>query len=320
MRIIARLIPDRFILILIAAMALASVAPVGGAAADTASLVSSAAVFIVFLLHGIRLPRTEVVRGLADWRVQGGIILFVFGAMALAGLGLARLLDGWLPPLVALGFLYCGVLPTTVQSATTYTSMAGGNVATSVVGSAIGNLAGIVATPVLFALLAGREGAPPLSGDLAARIALILLLPFLVGQMLQRWARPWVLAHPALVKAIDQSAIAIAVYSAFSAAVIAGIWGQLSGGDLALLGGGVAALLAAGFGGAWWLGGQLTAEPPTRSAILFLGAHKSVAVGAPLAALLFPAQAAGMILLPILIYHLAQLILSAWVAPALARR
>ena len=320
MSILARLIPDRFILILIAAMALASVAPVGGAAADTASLISSAAVFIVFLLHGIRLPRAEVMRGLADWRVQGGVLLFVFGAMALAGLGLARLLDGWLPPLVALGFLYCGVLPTTVQSATTYTNMAGGNVATSVVGSAIGNLAGIAATPILFALLAGREGAPPLSGDLGVRIALILLLPFLIGQMLQRWVRPWVLAHPALVKSIDQGAIAIAVYAAFSAAVIAGIWSQLSPADLALIGGGVAAMLAAGFGGAWWLGGRLTRDKGTQSAILFLGSHKSLAVGAPLAALLFPPQAAGMILLPILLYHLAQLILSAWIAPVLARR
>lgn len=320
MRIIARLIPDRFILILIAAMLLASVAPVGGTAADSAALASSAAVFTVFLLHGIRLPRAEVLRGLGDWRVQGGVLLFVFGAMALAGLGVARVLDGWLPPLVALGFLYCGVLPTTVQSATTYTSLAGGNVATSVVGSAIGNLAGIAATPILFALLAGRDGAPPLSGDLGVRIALMLLLPFIVGQFLQRWARPWVLAHPALVKTVDQGAIAIAVYAAFSAAVIAGIWGQLSGGDLALLGVGVAAMLAAGFGGAWWLGGQLARDSRTRSAMLFLGAHKSVAVGAPLAALLFPPEAAGMILLPILIYHLAQLILSAWIAPALARR
>ncbi len=320
MSIPARLIPDRFILILIAAMALASVAPVGGAAADTASLISSAAVFIVFLLHGIRLPRAEVVRGLADWRVQGGVLLFVFGAMALTGLGLARALDGWLPPLVALGFLYCGVLPTTVQSATTYTSMAGGNVATSVVGSAIGNLTGIAATPILFALLAGREGAPPLSGDLGIRIALILLLPFLIGQMLQRWVRPWVLAHPALVKSIDQGAIAIAVYAAFSAAVVAGIWSLLSPTDLALIGGGVAVMLAAGFGGAWWLGRRLTRDQGTRSAILFLGSHKSVAVGAPLAALLFPPTAAGMILLPILIYHLAQLILSAWIAPVLARR
>ena len=66
------------------------------------------------------------------------------------------------------------------------------------------------------------------------------------------------------------------------------------------------------------LGGLMKLERPERTAVLFAGAHKSIAVGAPLAALLFPASAAGMVLLPILVYHLAQLIVSAWIAPGLA--
>ena len=77
-------------------------------------------------------------------------------------------------------------------------------------------------------------------------------------------------------------------------------------------------MLFAGFGGAWLLGGAMKLARPERTAVLFAGAHKSIAVGAPLAALLFPANAAGMVLLPILIYHLAQLIVSAWIAPGLA--
>ena len=40
-------------------------------------------------------------------------------------------------------------------------------------------------------------------------------------------------------------------------------------------------------------------------------------MGAPLAATLFPPAIAGMVLVPILVYHMAQLILSAWIAPAL---
>lgn len=320
MAILARIIPDRFIWILIATIALASLLPVRGGQVAVANLVSSGAVFLIFLLHGIRLPRAEVITGLRNWRVQGAIALFVFGVMTLVGLALARLTDGWLPPLVALGFLYAGVLPTTVQSATTYTSLARGAVAVSVIASALINLAAIIVSPALFALLAGRDGGVSLSGDLGLRIALILLLPFVVGQMVQRWARPWVLRHPSGVKLMDQGAIAIAVYVAFSAAVVDGIWTKLSGGDFAVLGAGVGLMLIAGFGGAWLLGGALRLPPPERAAVLFAGAHKSIAVGAPLAALLFPATAAGMVLLPILIYHLAQLIVSAWIAPALAAR
>ena len=318
MSLLTRIIPDRFIWILIATIALASLLPVRGSDVATANLVSSGAVFLIFLLHGIRLPRAEVVAGVRNWRVQGAIFLFVFGAMTLAGLALARLTDGWLPPLVAIGFLYCGVLPTTVQSATTYTSLARGAVAVSVVASALINLAAIIVTPSLFATLAGRDGGVALSGDLATRIALILLLPFILGQSIQRWVRPLVLRFPSAVKAVDQSAIAIAVYVAFSAAVVDGIWTKLSPEDFAILGLGVAAMLAVGFGGAWAMGGAMKLALPERSAVLFAGAHKSIAVGAPLAALLFPAGAAGMVLLPILIYHLAQLIVSAWIAPVLA--
>ncbi|MFM6852904.1 MAG: bile acid:sodium symporter, partial [Sphingopyxis sp.] len=177
------IIPDRFIAILLATVALASILPVSGGAVRVAAGLSSAAVFVIFLLHGIRLPRDQVVAGLRNWRVQGAVALFIFGAMPMAGLLLARAVDGWLPPLVALGFLYAGTLPTTVQSATSYTHMAGGNVAVSVVASAINNLLAIIITPFLFAALAGRGAGVALSADLALRVAVILLLPFAVGQL-----------------------------------------------------------------------------------------------------------------------------------------
>ena len=83
--------------------------------------------------------------------------------------------------------------------------------------------------------------------------------------------------------------------------------------------GGVAVLLALSFGGAWGLGALLKLARPDRITLLFAGAQKSIAVGAPLAATLFPPAIAGMVLVPILVYHMAQLILSAWIAPALNR-
>ena len=227
---------------------------------------------------------------------------------------------GLLPPTILAGLIGCGVLPTTVQSATPYCHLARGNVAASVVASAFNNLAAIIVTPLLFALIAGRAGGVVLSGALAVRIALILLLPFLIGQSVQRWLRPWALRHPAAVKLIDQGAIALAVYVAFSAAVVAGIWSQLPPTDFAWLGLMLAIMLGVAFAGSWWVGGRMHLAHADRTALLFSSAHKSIAVGAPLAALLFPAAQAGMILLPVLLYHLAQLMLSAWIAPALARR
>lgn len=313
-----RLLPDRFILVLIGAMVLAAVMPVGAGDAHMASHAAAGAVFVVFLLHGIRLPRQQVLDGIRNWRVQGALMAFVFAAMPLAGLLLSHIFASWLPPLLAVGLLYCSILPTTVQSATTYTGMAGGNIAISVVASAIINLAAIIITPALFAVLAGRSGGVDLSGELLPRIALMLLLPFIIGQVIQHWVRPTAMRYPRLIRTIDQSAIAIAVYVAFSAAVVDGIWGRLSGTDIALLLLAVALLLLTGFGGGWIMARRVTANAGDRAAMLFVASHKSIAVGAPLATLLFAPATAGVILLPILVYHMAQLLISSWIAPALA--
>ena len=59
---------------------------------------------------------------------------------------------------------------------------------------------------------------------------------------------------------------------------------------------------------------------PDRIAFLFAGSQKSVAVGAPLAAILFPPASAGFVIAPLLLYHLAQLVIAAPLATRLARR
>ena len=312
-----RIFPDRFVPLLLGTILLASLLPVRGAAVPVAEAFSTAAVVLLFFLNGVRLPRDEVLHGVRNWKLQGAALLFCFGAMALLGLAAQAALAPLLPTTLALGFLFLGVLPSTVQSATAATSMAGGNVAASVVAAALLNLIGVALSPLLLALLAGSAGA--IQGAAVLRIVSVLLLPFLIGQLAQRWLRPWALAHRGLATAMDRTAIAIAVYVAFSAAVVAGIWDQLDEREIAVILAVTALMLALSFGGAWALGGLLRLARPDRITLLFAGAQKSIAVGAPLAATLFAPAIAGMVLVPILVYHMAQLIVSAWIAPGLKR-
>ena len=139
-----RAFTDRFVLLLFATVLLASVLPVSGRSAEIASIVSSAAIFLLFLLHGLRLPREELGRALKNWKLQAALFVFVFAVMAGAGYGLSHLAMIWLPTDLALGLLFLGTLPSTVQSATAYSSLAGGNVAASVVAAALLNLVGVV--------------------------------------------------------------------------------------------------------------------------------------------------------------------------------
>lgn len=311
----SRIFPDRFVPILLATILLASLLPVRGGAVPVAQALSTAAIVLLFFLNGVRLPRDEVLHGIRNWKLQGGALLFCFGAMALFGLGAQLATANLLPATLTLGFLFLGILPSTVQSATAASSLADGNVAASVVAAALLNLTGVIVSPLLFALLAGSAG--EIHGEAALRIVAILLLPFIAGQFAQKWLRPWVLAHRGLATLMDRTAIAIAVYVAFSAAVVAGIWSLLDAREIAIVFAAVAVLLALSFGGAWLFGRLLGLARPDRITLLFAGAQKSIAVGAPLAATLFPPAIAGMVLVPILVYHMAQLILSAWIAPVL---
>lgn len=313
----ARLFPDRFVPVLLVTILLASLLPVRGGAVPVAQGISTAAIVFLFFLNGVRLPRDEVLHGIRNWKLQGSAIAFCFGIMALLGLAAQAATAPFVPATLALGFLFLGILPSTVQSATAASSMAGGNVAASVVAAALLNLSGVILSPLLFAALAGAEGA--IHGEAVLRIVAILLLPFVAGQLVQRWLRPWVLAHRGLATFMDRTAIAIAVYVAFSAAVVAGIWSLLDAREIGIVFAMVAVLLALSFGGAWALGALLGLARPDRITLLFSGAQKSIAVGAPLAATLFPPATAGVVLVPILVYHIAQLILSAWIAPGLAR-
>lgn len=309
---------DLMVRVLLVAIVLATLFPAVGKYSEIAKVVSNGAIFVLFLLNGLRLPRNEVLSGIGNWRFLLALALWSFGAMALAGLGVSHLGDNYMPPLIALGFLFLGALPSTVQSATAYSSIAGGNVALSVVAAALLNIAGVFVSAPLFSLIGGGEAAA-LGGDGLKRIALILLLPFLIGQILQSRVESWIGRRKALVSWADRIAIAIAVYIAFSAAVEQGIWTRVSPEAWGVLLGGVAALLLFGFGGAWLTGGALRLPRADRISFLFAGAHKSTAMGVPLAAVLFPSAIAGMVLVPLLIYHLFQMVISAPVASRLSR-
>lgn len=309
---------DPMIAVLVIATVLALALPAAGEARAAATTVSNVGIFVLFLVNGMRIRRSEIARGIANWRYFGPLMLFVFGAMAVMGLGFASLAAPVLPPLVALGFIYLGCLPSTVQSATSYTSLANGNVALSVVGAALINIAGVVVSAPLFAFVAGGEAANMGSGAIV-RIGLILVLPFAIGQAVQDRFIDKLIAHKATAAWLDRAVIGIAVYVAFSGAVEQGLATMFSGADWAALVVLVLAMLGLALGTAWGMGGLLGLPRGDRIAFLFAGSQKSVAIGAPLAAILFPPASAGFVIAPLLLYHLAQLVLAAPLAMRLAR-
>lgn len=314
----SRLIPDRFILILIAVIILASILPARGGALVIMSHISNAAIFTLFFFHGLRLSSRAVWDGVRHWRLQLSVLLFGFVAMPVTGLLLWRAMPDLLTPGLWIGVLFLCALPSTVQAAISSSSMAGGNVAASVVAAAISNLAGVVITPVAVALLAQASGGDVGLGAIG-KTATLLLLPFILGQIARHWLAPWAERQRQWIGRMDRTTIVLAVYTAFSAAVIEGLWHRL---DLfqfgALL---VIILLLLGFAMAatWRLGGMMGFAQEDRITLLFSGSHKTLATGAPMARILFPGAEAGLIIIPLMLYHQLQLLISAWIAVRLNR-
>jgi sodium/bile acid cotransporter 7 len=215
--------------------------------------------------------------------------------------------------MVVLGFLYLGALPSTVQSSAAYTSLAGGNVANAVIGAAVLNVTGVFVSAPLFGLLAGGNSAV-FSTQVLVKIALILLLPFLLGQALQGRFGGTVNRYPGVIRWMDRMAIALAIYVGMSGAVTGGVGELVSAAGWAWLLGAVLILL--------FVAGILSLivarllRLPRRSQISFqfAGMQKSIAMGAPLATILFDAESAGLILLPVLAYHFCQMVVAAPIA------
>ncbi|MBY6014038.1 bile acid:sodium symporter [Qipengyuania gaetbuli] len=316
---LASIARDPMIRFLAIAIAAAALIPATGPAREIAQQIANAAIFLLFLLNGLRIDRQDILAGIANWRFLLPLVLWVFGAMAIAGLGLSLAANGALPAVVALGFLYLGALPSTVQSATSYTSLSGGTVALSVVSAALLNILGVFVTvPIFLALGGSGEGA--VGSEAIVKILTILVLPFATGQVFQKRAARFTAGNRQRIVWIDRFVIAVAVYVAFSGAVEQGLWSRMdwSGWGIVLVL--VGLFLAVGHFGAWAASGMLGLRREDRIAFLFAGAQKSAAVGAPLATILFPPAVAGFIVVPLLLYHLFQLVLAAPLSTRLARQ
>lgn len=313
-----RLKLDWYLILIILMGAAATVSPVRGEAAVAMDWITKAAIALVFFLHGARLSREVVVRGLTHWRLHLVVLAATFAAFPLLTLGLAAL-PAWItPPELAVGLVFLGCLPSTIQSSIGFTAIARGNAAAAVAAASASNLLGIALTPVLVGLLLEAQGVVDASSVQA--IVLQLFVPFVAGQALRRYVGPWITARARVLSWIDRGAILLVVYTAFSGAVVEGVWSRLSALDLVRLLVLCAALLAAILLLTLAAARLLGFDKADEIAVLFCGSKKSLASGAPMAAALFPAAAAGVAMIPLLVFHQIQLMACAAIAQRYAAR
>ncbi|MCW1383748.1 bile acid:sodium symporter [Novosphingobium sp. KCTC 2891] len=310
-RLLARITVDRTVLLLLGTVLMASILPPRGTFRSVAEAVADGGIITLFFLHGARLGREAILEGARNWRLHLAVGAMTFVVFPLLGLAV-HALPGLAPP-IATGMLFLTLLPSTVQSSIAFTALAGGNVAAAVCSASFSNLAGIVLTPLLVALLmTGATGG--FSLDAVETIMVQLLLPFLAGHLLRPWIGAWVVRQKKLLGVVDRGSILLVVYTAFGAAVVGGLWQRLAPADLLLIAALSGGILAAVLGLSHALGRWLGLSRADRIVLQFCGSKKSLASGVPMAGVLFPPAQVGAVILPLIFFHQIQLMICAMLA------
>ena len=143
----------------------------------------------------------------------------------------------------------------------------------------------------------------------------------MAGHLLRPWLATWVERHRRVLGFTDRGTVLLVVYTAFSAAVIDGLWSRVAPATLCALLGLMVLLLAFALVLTTWASRRLGFSRADEIAIVFCGSKKSLASGVPIANILFAGNPAlGMILLPVMLFHQLQLMACAILAQRYAQR
>ena len=304
---------DGFILALVFVLLAATLLPCQGEAARWFGLLGNCTIGALFFLQGARLSRQTVLSGAAHWRLHLFVCAVTFLVFPVFGLGLLAVFPDLLPNSLWLGVLFVCALPSTVQSSIALTSMARGNVSAAICAATLSNVAGVALAPLLFGAMSHLH-AGGIDARAVLRVGMQLLLPFLAGHLLRPWLGASVERNRKLLSVTDRGSILLIVYTAFSAAMLRGIWQSLPPATLAALGLVMAVLLASAVATIVSASRALGFGRADEVALLFCGSQKSLISGVPIANALASGAVVGPLLLPIMLYHPMQLLVCTWVA------
>lgn len=266
-------------------------------------------VVLIFLTQGLTLPSTALRQGLSRWKLHLLIQVFTFLIFPALGIALDRLVGGWLPPDLRLGFLYLAVLPSTITSSVILTSIAGGNTVGALFNAVLSSLLGVFATPFWVAWLMKTSGRQQPLGPVIAEIVTLLLVPLVVGQLLRPRCADWADRHKKRLGNLSSGIVLFIVYAAFCNSVKQRLWTQHGLEVLLPAAAGIVVLFGAAVLLTEVLARALGLQRPDLIAARCCAPQKTLASGVPMAKIIFGAHPGlGLILLPVLLYHPLQLL------------
>ena len=267
---------------------------------------------LIFVLSGIDLEWSHLREALSDWQGVCLSLLFVFVVTPV----IAWALSFAAPSAdVALGLFIIGAVSTTQASGIVMATAAGGRAAHALLITIVGNIVCIFTIPITLSLLAGSRGQtihlPWL--DTMLKLAMLILLPLVVGMSLRRSVMPLFARGPLKPNHYSRTLILCILFIG------------LSKGRSNILGNGSQVFWAVGFsvvlhllkaGVLWETMKLLGWKSGRRESVFFMGIQKTLPQAVWLQSAYFASH--GMALVVCVVYHITQLVIDSWFVGKLA--
>jgi solute carrier family 10 (sodium/bile acid cotransporter), member 7 len=287
----------------------------------TISWIARYGVSAVFFFYGLKLSPQKLRTGLSSYRLHIVIQLSTFLLFPLLVLPFYSMVEGTRAEIIWLGTFFLAALPSTVSSSVVMVSIAGGNIPAAIFNASVSSLLGIFVTPLWMGIFLTASPAGFDIMDVLGNLILQVLVPVIIGLALNRKFGEFAEKNKGKLKVFDQSIILMIIYTSFSESFSRDMFSGLRTSDLLLLSALLIGLFFLVYGLMSIISNVLSFNKADKITTIFCGSKKSLVHGTVMSKVLFPdATAAGIILLPIMIYHAFQLLIASIVAQRWARR
>lgn len=314
--------PDKFVFALIGTVVLAWFLP--RSATDITGLVlrqaSTFGIGFIFFFYGLRLSPEKIRLGLGNWRLHLLVQATTFVLFPLIILAFYPFIQNQRHEILWLGLFFLAALPSTVSFSVIMTSMGRGNIPAAIFNASISGIIGVLVTPLWMGLFLQQTEAGFDFSEIYLKLFLQIILPVIVGVLLQSRWHGFTVKYAKGLSIFDQLVILLIVYNSFARSFGDSVFASVHVLDLFLLAGFVILLLFLIYGIVYLLTGLFKFNRDDRVTALFCGSTKSLVHGSVFARVLFNDFAfAGIVLVPLMLFHALQIFILSIVAARFGR-
>ncbi|MCM8570791.1 bile acid:sodium symporter [Gramella jeungdoensis] len=275
---------------------------------------------LIFFFYGLKLAPAEFKAGLLNYRVHIIIHITTFLIFPLLCLACLPFFENGLRSDLWIALFFLGTLPSTVSSSVVMVALAKGNLPTAIFNASLSGLIGIVATPLWIGFILEKTTDFDFL-EVLQKLCLQIIVPLAIGLFLQRYFGDLARKYGKQLSLFDKTTIILIIYSSFSNSFTSDLFRTVALNELIKMVAIVLVLFFVVFFGLAFFSNLIGLNTEDKIAAQFCGTKKSLVHGSVMVRVIFGnAASSGLLLLPIMLYHSAQLILVAWFAEKYRKR